>query len=361
MTREQYSRKRRRYIRRKVRLYIRRTVFAAVVALVLFLGVKAVGSLFSRDDANVSVSDEEIGGGEDTGSGEETAESISDSPDGLKNLYSPYVIFVDRDSGEVLAEKNAQDRIYPASLTKIMTAVLAVEYTEKLDKTVVLPKDFFEELYVEGASVAGFEPGERVRLRDLLYGILLPSGAECCIAFAERIAGSEEEFVGMMNRKAEELGMLNTHFCNSTGLQEAEHYSTVEDIAVLLRYALNNEDFRAAFTSRYYATASSEEHPEGMTFYSTMFKHMDNAEIIGGQILGGKTGYTAEAGLCLASLAEMGGKEYILVTAKAAGDHQTEQFHILDAKNAYSQMNVYMVLHSAIPQFRFFLVEQIDE
>lgn len=258
----------------------------------------------------------------------------------LKHLYSPYAILVDLASGDCLAEHDAQARIYPASLTKIMTAVLAVENTADMEEVITLPTDFFQQLYAEDASMAGFQPGERVRLKDLLYGILLPSGAECCMAFADRIAGSEEAFVEMMNKKASELGMDNTHFCNPTGLHEREHYSTVKDISVLLQYALKNETFKEAFTSSRYSVQPSDQHPEGFTFYSTMFQCMGSAEVTGGKIIGGKTGYTEEAGLCLASLAEVGGKEYILVTAKADGTHETEQFHILDAINVYNQIGM---------------------
>lgn len=192
--------------------------------------------------------------------------------------------------------------------------------------------------YEENASMAGFQPGEEATLKDLLYGILLPSGAECCMAFADRIAGSEEAFVDMMNEKATEIGMSNTHFCNATGLHNPDHYSTVKDISILLKYALQYEDFRQAFSSSRYSTRPTNQHPDGFTFRSTMFKYMDSTEVVGGEIIGGKTGYTEEAGLCLASLAEVDGKEYILVTAKANGTHQTEQFHILDAINVYSQI-----------------------
>ena len=155
----------------------------------------------------------------------------------LENLYSPYAILVDLDSGTVLKEKNSTDRIYPASLTKIMTAILAIENTEDLEEIVQLPDEIFPPLYAQNASMAGFQPGEEVRLKDLLYGVLIPSGAECCLAFADRISGSEEEFVSLMNDKAQELGMKNTHFTNSTGLHDPEHYSTVEDISILLQYA----------------------------------------------------------------------------------------------------------------------------
>lgn len=158
------------------------------------------------------------------------------------------------------------------------------------------------------------------------------------MAFADRIAGSEEAFVDMMNEKAAEMGMKNTHFCNATGLHDPDHYSTVKDISVLLRYALQYEDFRQAFSSSRYTTQPTNLHPDGFTFLSTMFRYMDSAGVVGGEIIGGKTGYTEEAGLCLASLAEVNGKEYILVTAKAKGTHRTEQFHILDAVDVYSQI-----------------------
>lgn len=282
---------------------------------------------------------------------EEPIEDSSETKDDLGYLHSPYMILVDLESGEVLSERNARDRIYPASLTKIMTAILAIENTENMDEVITLSPDIFQNLYEENASVAGFEPDETVRLQDLLYGILLPSGAECCLAFADKVAGSEEAFVELMNRKAESLGMENTHFCNVTGLQNPDHYSTAKDISVLLQYALKNESFKEAFTCRSYTTTSSRQHPDGITFYSTMFEKMDDAEVTGGEILGGKTGYTTQAGLCLASLARLGGKEYILVTAKAEGDQQTEPFHILDAKNAYTRIYMRMLLRSMMPHF----------
>lgn len=256
----------------------------------------------------------------------------------LKGLYSPNAVLIDAETGDILESYDAGKRIYPASLTKIMTAVVAIEHTENMEEMITLPGDFFQELYEENASMAGFAPGEQIYLRDLLYGILLPSGAECCLAFAERIAGSEEGFVKLMNEKARELGMKDTSFCNATGLHEKNHYSTVEDLAVLLQYALKNETFRAAFTSQSYHTLPSEVHPEGFTFTSTVFQHLDGTEIAGGAILGGKTGYTPEAGLCLASLGEVSGREYILVTAGANGNHETEPYHILDAVKVYNQI-----------------------
>ncbi len=261
-------------------------------------------------------------------------------PVDLDRLNSPNAILVDLNSEKVLVEHNSSERIYPASLTKIMTAILAIENTPDLDQTLIFLPELFQDLYSQNASMAGFQPGEEVKYKDALYGILLPSGAECCLAFADAIAGSESEFVEMMNRKAEKLGMKNTHFRNTTGLHDDDHYSTVKDISILLQYALKNDVFRTVFTSSRYSTTPSNSHPDGFTFRSTMFKNMDSSEVPGGEILGGKTGYTGEAGLCLASLASVNGNEYILVTAHADGTHQTEQLHIMDAVNVYSQLGV---------------------
>lgn len=276
-----------------------------------------------------------------TGSGKSMFSGSDEIPEGnidLNTLYSPYAVLVDLESGNVLAEQNSTERMYPASLTKIMTALIAIEETEDMEQTTTLPSDIFPSLYEENASLAGFQPGETVTWKDLLYGVMLPSGAECCLTFARQIAGSEGAFVDLMNKKAEELGMNDTHFSNATGLQDKKHYSTVRDIAVLLRYALENDTFRQVFTARRYSVPPTAYHSEGFTFYNTMFQAMDNAGISDDDILGGKTGYTEKAGLCLASLAEINDREYILVTAKADGNHYTEPYHVIDAENVYGQI-----------------------
>lgn len=333
-----YSGRKKQACRRKRR--VRRVASIVLAAMIFVFGMRMFcDAVWKYQFNNTGFAENSEGsqthGGIGTDAGIDAADDIEVD---LEHLYSPYAILVDLESGKVLASHNGQDRIYPASLTKIMTALLAIENTDNMDESMTMPEDLFQELYAEDASMAGFLPGENVYMRDLLYGILLPSGAECCLAFAERIAGSEEAFVDMMNQKAEELGMVNTHFCNCTGLHNPEHYSTVEDMSVLLQYALKNDMFKTVFTTGRYSVYPSNCHPDGFTFCSTMFQGMDSPMVTGGQIIGGKTGYTGEAGLCLASLAEIGGKEYILVTAKADGNHQTEQFHILDAINVYNQI-----------------------
>ena len=256
----------------------------------------------------------------------------------LEGLVSPYAILVDADSGEAVAEKEADVSIYPASMTKVMTALLALEANPDLEQPVTLPEDIFPELRAEGASMAGFRPGETATVRDLLYGALLPSGAECCEALAREVSGSEEAFVELMNRKAAALGMASTHFCNPTGLHDPEHVSTARDMAVLLRAAMQNEMFRTIFATARYTVPPTNLHPDGFTMESTFWSELDGTELRRGKFLGGKTGYTSAAGLCLASAAEVKGKTYLMVTAGAQGNHNTEPYHVDDAVNVCRQL-----------------------
>jgi len=238
----------------------------------------------------------------------------------------------------ILMQKNSEKKIYPASLTKMMTAIVAIENLPDLKEEIKLTNSTFQGLYKADASMAGFQPGEQVRGIDLIYGVLLPSGAESSIALAVKIAGSEQEFVKMMNKKAADLGMDNTNFENATGLHDENHYTTVKDMAILLSYTLRNDTFREIFTSSRHSTQPTNKHPGGITFYNTMFEGLNNQNIIGGEILGGKTGYTYEAGLCLASLAKVGKHEYILISAGAKGDHHSEQYNITDALAVYNSI-----------------------
>lgn len=318
-------RKRRRILRN---LYI--VIFILCIGLISILAVKDRFQPENIDQNQTSLANQNTAVAE--------VDHRPESSVDLNHLTSQDAILSDLTSGTLLGEKNSQRRVYPASLTKIMTAVLALEDTPDLNEEMTLSTDIFSDLYAQGASMAGFEPGEKVVYRDLLYGVLLPSGAECCLAFADSIAGSEAAFADLMNEKAQELGMKNTHFTNSTGLHDENHYTTVEDISILLKYALQNDEFREVFTSSRHSTKPTNVHPDGITFQSTLFKNLDQPEVSNGKILGGKTGYTSEAGLCLASLAIVNDKEYILVTAGAEGSHQTSQFNILDAVSVYSQI-----------------------
>ena len=253
----------------------------------------------------------------------------------LSGINSSTAVLMQARGGKVIGEINGDQQMYPASMTKIMTAIVAIEELGDLDQEITLTNEMVAGLAEQNAMQAGFQPGETVRAIDLLYGVLLPSGAECCIALADTVAGSEEAFVELMNKKAAKLGMDNTHFCDTTGLHDPNHYSTARDIAVLLKYAIKNDTFREIIESPWYSTPGTNVHPDGITFYSTMLKNLSDTTVTDGQILGGKTGYTSEAGHCLASFAEIDGLEYILVTGGAAG---TGIPHINDAVTIYNRL-----------------------
>ena len=255
----------------------------------------------------------------------------------LDGINSSSAVLITAKGGKIIGEENAREILYPASLTKMMTAILGLEELRDLEQTITLTSEMFDGLAEQDATQAGFLPGETVTLRDLLYGTLLPSGAECCRALAFTACGSEEEFVELMNEKAARIGLENTHFCNTTGLHDDEHYSTVYDMAVLLKYCLNSKTFREIMESPYYSTKGTNLHPDGITFYSTMLKHLPDPYVSGGKIMGGKTGYTDAAGLCLASFADIQGRDYILVSAGAPAG-TGEPLHVQDAVTIYERL-----------------------
>lgn len=310
---------------------------AIAYMLIMLLGNQPIIKIETDDNASSYTSMKEL-----TDASDERATPVPSSIEqGLptlikaEQLNSPNVILVRIKDDTILMDKNSEEKIYPASLTKIMTAIVSIENYTDLEGYIKLTNSTFQGLYEADASMAGFEPREQVRAIDLLYGVMLPSGAECCIGLAEQIAGSEEKFVTLMNQRAFELGMENTRFDNVTGLHNENHYTTVKDLSVLLSYALQNDTFREIFTASRHSTAPTNKHPDGITFYSTMFEKLNGQNMKDGEILGGKTGYTDMAGLCLASLAVVDEQEYILISAGANGNHSSEQYHITDAMAVY--------------------------
>ena len=228
--------------------------------------------------------------------------------------------------------------MYPASLTKVMTAVVVLDHAEALDDVVEAPSDIFPALWEQNASMAGLQPGESATVEDMLYGLMLPSGADCAIALARYVAGDVEAFVELMNRTAAALGMSGTHFTNPTGLHDADHYSTARDMTTLFAHAMRNGTFRIIAGSPSHTMSSASLHDGDLTVDSTVFEELGTPFVAGGWIVAGKTGYTPEAGLCLATAARFGGRTYILVTAGAPGDHATSQADVDDARYVYGQI-----------------------
>ncbi len=253
----------------------------------------------------------------------------------IRNMISKNAILVENSSGKIIAQKNKDAKCYPASLTKIMTTIVAIENLNDLDVEIPMKSSIFESLKNSNASMAGFLPDEKAKAKDALYGIMLPSGAESSLGVAEYISGSEDKFVDLMNKKARELGMKNTHYSNTIGLHNSDHYTTAYDLSILLDYALENDIFKSIFTTDRYSTSPTNLNSAGITFRSTTFDKIDNENFGRGKVIGGKTGFTDKAGLCLASLLEKNGKEYILITTGAEKTNNESSSNIIDAFNIY--------------------------
>lgn len=240
----------------------------------------------------------------------------------LSDINSAYAILIDVDSNTVLASRNGEARIYPASMTKLMTLIVAMEHMADLNDTYTFTYQIINPQVAAGASVAGFSAGETVPLIDLLYGTALPSGADATAAIADYVAGSESVFAELMNEKAEAMGLTNTHFVNASGLHDPDHYSTPHEIALILEYALEIPQLREIISTYQYTTAKTEQHPDGLLLTSTVFSRMRGDEPGNAEVFAGKTGYTHEAKSCLASAAETpDGHTYVLVTAFADGTY----------------------------------------
>ncbi len=301
-----------------------------VIILCLYIGYAALFLLFPQAGIRISSFADGILGIDNVSS---KYDEIS-----LSGLYSKKAVLMELESGEIIADRNGNKKMYPASLTKIMTALVAIENIEDLQSKTTFSGEIYDEVYENNGSMSDFLLGETVKYEDVLYGVILQSGGDCCMILARDISGSEEDFVKLMNQKAKELGMENTNFVNCTGLHDSQHYSTAEDMAKLLKEALENQEFRKIFTSWSYTVDSTNMRSEGFGITTTMYNGAENFSINNGEISGGKTGYTSKAGLCLASLAEVNGREYILITGSAEGDHYTVQYNIKDAVQVYNQV-----------------------
>ncbi|MCR5263626.1 MAG: D-alanyl-D-alanine carboxypeptidase [Clostridiales bacterium] len=317
---------------KKMKVNIVFVVIAAVTAVAAFVG----GSIFALDRMNLidlpeaeetTRADYDITAAvyETDSSGSPAVYEEPRQPVELGNETAcEHALLVNVSTGEILARKSEDEIAYPASITKIMTAIVAIENIGDLDTEVKLDYEMFEYIYSKNASTAGFYYGERVKAIDLLYGLILPSGADAALGLAKLTAGSEEEFVKLMNEKCAELKMENTHFTNCTGLHDINHYSTCSDLYRLLRYALRNQTFFDVFTTFEYTTSPTNIHSNGVKVQSTIKHNYDKEGLPLGYVIGGKTGFTDPAKQCMATLALKDGEYYALIVL-GCGDGTTKR------------------------------------
>ncbi|QIK86906.1 D-alanyl-D-alanine carboxypeptidase [Erysipelothrix sp. HDW6B] len=235
-----------------------------------------------------------------------------------QNYYSTTYLLVERESGAILEQLNADQPFHPASMTKIMTTYVALEMMDEsqLQDTYTMTHEIFNDLVRMDASVAGFDAGETVRIIDILYGIMLPSGADATRAIADYISGSEAAFVHLMNKKAHELGLKDTHFENTSGLDHPNHLTTAHDLRIMLEAALKNSTFQKIFAASEYHSAPTNYKESGYTWVD---KNLEFANRVDPQnpLTGAKSGYTELAGSALASTASIQGKSYMVISAGA--------------------------------------------
>jgi D-alanyl-D-alanine carboxypeptidase (penicillin-binding protein 5/6) len=240
-------------------------------------------------------------------------------------LYSNNAIVINLNNNDIIYEKNKDEVINVASMQKIMTTLVGVESINDENESFIIPDGMFSSLDPE-LMVVGFESGDKVTYKDLLYGTMLKSGADAAYALAVKISGSEENYVKLMNEKAKKLGLKNTVFKNTTGMDEDGQHSSVNDIAILFKYALNNKKFKEIITTDKYTTSNEDYDFKGPI---TVAKKYDMT-----YFQGGKTGYTDNAGKCLASFGEKDGVKFLIVTALASPDID-ENVNYLDHKTIY--------------------------
>ncbi len=243
-------------------------------------------------------------------------------------------ILVEANSGEVLYEKNADQKAYPASITKIITALLAIE-SGKLDNKVKISGNAAG---VEGSSIY-LEPGEVIPLRDLVYGLMLRSGNDAAIAISEEIGGSTGSFVIMMNKRARELGAFNTNFVNPNGLHNPEHYTTARDMALIAAAAMKNPEFKKVAGAKSWVANRGEG----------KYNYFYNKNKVVYQYSGGngiKIGYTKAAGRTLVASSERDGMELICVVMNAP-DWFNDTYKLMDY--AYSQYETSQIMTAQQP------------
>lgn len=224
------------------------------------------------------------------------------------------VYFINLDTGKVIYEKDADKKVYPASTTKIMTALLALDNIPDLDTPQIELKLYIQNaLSGTGASLAGILRGETFTPRELLYAALLPSGNEAAMMLADYVGdGSLDYFAEMMNEKAAELGAVNTHFVNASGMHDDDHYTTAYDMYLITMAALENETFREIVSTNYYY-AGEDQNGNPLHWNTTNFLISPGSTYYYPYATGVKTGTTDEAGRCLVSTAEKDGYHYLMV------------------------------------------------
>ncbi|MCR4694550.1 MAG: D-alanyl-D-alanine carboxypeptidase [Pseudobutyrivibrio sp.] len=251
-------------------------------------------------------------------------------------IVSPYGILINNDTKEIVATKNSYDRIVPASMTKVLTVLVAADHIteDQLNEKVTLSHEAVDYSYAGGGSTSGFVEGEEVTVKDLFYGTVLPSGGDAAAQLAMYVAGDVDSFVNMMNDKVKELGLdQSSHFTNPVGFYSDDHYSTCYDMAIIMMAALDNPVCKEVLSTKVYYSSQTNVNPEGIIISNWFLRRIEDKDI-GGEIQGAKTGYVDESKSCaVSSMISASGTNYICCTAKSSSSWQCIYDHVAIYKN----------------------------
>ncbi len=240
-------------------------------------------------------------------------------------------ILASLDTGDVLFSRNTEKKMYPASLTKVMTALLVIEKSKDLDAEIItVSENAVKSILGTGASSGGLKEGEQITARQAVYYLMLPSANDCANAVAEHFGGDVSGFVNLMNARAEELGMKNTHFANPHGLHDDEHYTTVHDMYILTKHALSQEAFKEAVSQKRYQMPATNKSPAKTLVTTVYMQDLYNGvspNLYYRYAKGVKTGFTDEAGRCLISTATKNGHSYICVLMNCPQETNTRNYN----------------------------------
>ena len=288
----------------KIKEFFLRRLGAAALALTLLMNAAPLSAY--------AVNDSEGDGASTSDSTDNTAVTTADNDSSVTALASnspaldaTAALLVSPDSGMVLYSKNADQKRYPASTTKIMTALLTLENVSDLSAVVTAEASDFENVTADSSN-AGILLGEQVTVRDLLYALMLPSANEAAYMLARHVGGSWEQFVDMMNDRAAELGCTGTHFCNPCGLHEDDHYTTAHDLYLIAKEAMTDVTFRDIVSTVQHRMAKTNLHEERIIYTTNQLIFSSFQPWSYANCLGIKTGHTSQAGNCFVGYAEYG-------------------------------------------------------
>lgn len=292
-----------------------RRAVASALALALALASAGAPRVAWAQDGVEPVAAAADASAETTGGASAEAPAAEDSPaysaDEPPALSSPVALLVDRDTGYVLFEQGADEQRTPASITKILTALLVLENMD-LDDVVTVEEGDFEHVTAE-STTAGLKAGDVLTVRDLLAGLLLPSGNDAAYVLARAVGGDWQTFVGMMNERAAELGCTSTHFSDPCGLAEENHYTTARDLVTIFEAALVYPAFQEIAGSSTWQMPATGDNPARTITTTDLLLDPESPVYMGDVVVAGKTGFTYDAGKCLIVAAEKDGMRLVAV------------------------------------------------